>query len=353
MRSIRHLPKYGAAALACLLLAAACTEDAAPPPYEEQMFGGTELCEEFAAEVPDGFYQDGIAFDLLGGSESCDVRQVTGTVYLNLGFNVFLDQTSAWPKYTAKIFNENTGDGSIPVDGLGEAAALVSGHGAGFDGMYLWVQEDNLAIEFQAYSGNEVDGIGLRTVPLTTSVAASVVTAEWFLEHFDVEPREAQTTEDGLESGTTALPDLCGQLDIDGMEPAAVEPEASEFSDVLSHCHWAGAEDAELWLTAEAVAPLDLAEMSAEEFAAWWTTSTPEATGDPLDLGDEAYVLEVDADTNKFDDIEIPATDFVIRIGNIVLQGRYQEGTTSGRPNAEILAASIAEQVPALLQEQL
>ncbi|THV40634.1 hypothetical protein [Glycomyces buryatensis] len=85
---------------------AACTEDTDQLPYEEKLFWDTELCEEFAAGVPGGFYLDGIAFDVQGLSKSCNVGQPTGTVYRELEFNIFLGPAPEGPAFTAERFAE-------------------------------------------------------------------------------------------------------------------------------------------------------------------------------------------------------------------------------------------------------
>lgn len=368
MARMRHLAKISVtvAATACLLTTAnACSDDGeAPPelPYDREWSETSGLCESFPANLPEGFFLDGIETEV--EESDCSVGQHADKAYRHLGFEINRQYTSDWRQETDDEFASRAGNDPIPVEGLGEAAVLVAGHQAqsvpetdvvppayspDYDQLFLIVQEENLVIQVEAFSGYQTDEIGPRAVPLDVLADAVIATGEWLLGQIDAEPREAQVSTGGSDAGITVLPDLCQPLDLEGMEPAADGPESSDYNDVMGQCHWKSDAETDLWLTAEAVAPLEYAGMSAEEFAAWWTASTPEAAGDPLDLGDEAYIVEVDADSDRTDDVEIPASDFVIRIGNVVLQGRYSDGAEGSRGVAEGLASAITDQVQSLL----
>jgi hypothetical protein len=368
MARIRHLARISVtvATAACLLTAAsACSEDgeAAPDvPYDREWSETSGLCESFPANLPDGFFLDGIETE--ADESGCGVGQHADKAYRHLSFEINRQYTSDWRQETDDEFASRAGNNPIPVEGLGEDAALVAGHQApsvpetevvppayspDYDQLFLIVQEENLVIQVEVFSGYQTDEIGPRAVPLDELADAVIATGEWLLGQIDAEPREAQISAGGSDAGIAVLPDLCPHLDLEGMQPAADGPESPDYSDVMGQCHWRSDAEADLWLNAEAVAPLEYAGMSAEEFAAWWTTSTPEAAGDPLDLGDEAYVLEVDVDSDRTGDAEIPASDFVIRIGNVVLQGRYSDGTEGSRVVAEGLASAINDQVQSLL----
>jgi hypothetical protein len=347
--------RLAAAAVACvLLILAACTgrgEDAGPPPYEKEPFETTELCEAYTDAVPAGYFQDDLELEMQGWGASCDVRQWADEAYRNLGFNVYWSLWSDWPEATTENFTEYTQGDSIPIEGLGEAAAFVSKYGPGRDGLYLFIREGNLVIEFQAFSGNEVEGLGVRTVPLDTSANALVATAEWFLAELDAEPREVRPPEPDLDPGMNSLPELCELLDLDGLELAADQADWADDSETMDRCHWTGG-DADLRLVAEAVAPLEAAGMPAEDFAAWWIAGTRAAASESVAVGDEAYVVDLDPEADEYDDVETPAADFAIRIGNVVLQGRYAADPGHSEVDAALLQ-QVMEQIGSQTEELL
>lgn len=348
-----------AASALAMLGTSACTEPEPrsadePLPYDENLFTGSALCDALRAGVPEIYLLDGAEREDDGGlSSNCLVTQHRGLERRFLEADVDGDYFTEWDTVTPERFAEKTQEASIPVEGLGDEAAFVPTVERFDDpiGLTLYVREDNLLLSFKAYSYlDEVDGPETRTVPLAATAQALVESAGLYLAEIGAENTRAGETDSAANSAFTELPDLCATLAFDGFELAGDQDEWADAGELMDRCHWSGSvEGEELWLAAEAVGPFSAGEMSAEEFAAWWTGIFASAGGESLNLGDESYIISLDPDV---DDIEAPATDFVIRVGNVVLQGRYAADPEHSEVDAALLQ-QVMEQIGSQTEELL
>jgi hypothetical protein len=349
-----------------IALAAACTGGSGSPqdnetafPYPESMFDWrsdetTPRCEMLAEQVPDnGFIDKSGDYEVSGDDLYCHLDQEDGATR----HTVAIDITTQWwkgDKSPEEILDfALSGVESVPIAGLGERAVLVSTaalHPADplrwDDAVSLLVIEGNLLLNFWAGSRMNLEGPNLRDADLVLASDTVIGTAEAYLEDLGAENHTLQPEQAQPAGGITELPDLCAALDLDGMSLAGDQSDWADTGPLIDRCHWED-DNAALWLSAEAVGPLDAAGLSAEEFASWWTQSVPTAAGEASGLGDESYLLAVDA--NPLGTEEQPATDFVVRIGNVVLQGRYQDGTADSGAAAEGFASTITDQAQSLL----
>ena len=357
--------RAAAAVAALLALLSACTgsdadqKDSNSLPYDESLFPSEDSprwCELLPELIPDnGFMVEGVEYDIQGNNTSCDIGQRVDQGFRDIGVNVFgqwnVAQTPAGTMFEELITSVEI----IPVDGVGSEAALVpmdtvpkyfsgSANLSRSQGLSLLILEGNLVLEFEAYSYAELGGPELRLVSLDMAAETVLGTAEAYLDELGAENHVVEQS-DFDPVGIAAIPDLCEALDLADLELAADQADWVEDSEFMDRCHWQGG-DTDLWLSAEAVGPLSVVGLSAEEFATWWTGTFATTGGESLNLGDESYVVSLDPDT---DELEAPATDFVVRVGNVVLQGRYSDGIGDPRTAAEGFAAGIMEQVQALL----
>jgi len=216
----------------------------------------------------------------------------------------------------------------------------------------LLVLEGNLVLNFTASSHTDLGGPDLRLENLTTSADTAIGTAEAYLAELGAENHTLQALPSDSATDITALSDLCSALAFTGLSLASDQADWADGSDTTDRCHWNGSgEDEELWLSAEAVGPLAAGGMSAEELAQWWVSALPYAQGDNLGLhGDEYYASSVDPDTL---DAAIPTRDFVIRFGNVVLEGRISAATDEiADDRLHVIAEQIASQTEGLLEAE-
>lgn len=357
--------------VAVLAATTACTVDGDRPgedPSDEQPFEAAypetlfpeetdpAWCQLLPGLIPDnGFMPGTSAYDIQGNNDTCNAGQTDDRGYWRVGALV----TGAWQEGdtpASEMFGRVTEAPSVPIEGLGEAAALARIDAVSRQvyeqevvqdyGLVLVVQEENLLLEFTARGVTDLDGPIFRTESLALTADTAIGTAEAYLAELGAENHTLDSPETTLDEGITALPDLCSELD-PGMDLAADQSDWAIEGDSMDGCHWADGES-ELWLSAEAVEALPAAGLSAEDFATWWAGALPSGEGEALDLGDQASIIELDPET---DGVEAPAADFVVRIGNIVLQGRYQDGAAEPGAAAEEIASSITEQTQSLLAE--
>lgn len=367
MRIISSRSALACAAAVILTAVTACTGDddpeAAPSDeetlevaYPESLFpaSGPAWCQDMPELVPDNGFMPGTSENDLEGSDVvCTVSQADdrGTWRVSAWVTGYWNEGDA---PAAEMFASTTEEPSIPIEGLGEAAALtridavrrqVYGQDVVWDfGLVLAVQEGNLLLEFAVRGVTIHEEPTFRFEGLALTADTAIRTAEAYLTELGAENHALEAPQATLDEGITALPDLCSELDL-GMDPAADQSDWAIDGDSMDGCHWADGE-ANLWLSAEAVGPLPAAGLSAEDFATWWAGALPSAEGKALDLGDQASIVELDPETA---DVEVPAADFVVRIGNIVLQGRFQDGTAEPGAAAEEFVSVITEQAQSLL----
>ena len=349
MNAIRRLVTVS---VLVLLVSSACTDqnsdaspEGSPPPYFDDLFEDTFICEALTKAIPAGYLLEEAETPPGGSSRNCIISQQRDHEVRRLVVNIAGDFHEGWESLTADRFAQRTEESSIPVDGLGDEAAVVpiSDQGDGTVRLALQVREGNVLLESMGHSYVELEGPRYWTVPLTTTTEAIVESAEFYLTEIGAENADAPDAMTSVSGPFNELPDLCSELVFDGLSLAADQAEWADDSDVMDRCHWSDGE-ADLWLSAEAVGPPPVADVSAEEFATWWAGGLPVAGGEELGLGDQSAIAEV-----SLDDGEAAATDFVVRIGNVVLQGRYSDGTGESRSAAEGFAAVMTEQVQALL----
>jgi len=366
MRSISPTQAVAAAlSLALALTLSACTgsgnDEPETLPYDESLFPNEEVphwCEFLEGLILDnGFMEDGVEVDVHGSNKQCSITQDDGQSIRDIGVNVWIQ---GHPNATTpqEYFDEITQSSSIPIAGLGEEAALVRMDAVGNaiggwvsisdDGLSLAVVERNLLLDFRAYSYEDLNGPNFRLEDLTTTAESAISVAGPWLEELGADNHTLQAPDGTFDEGITALPDLCADLD-PGMDLAVDQNEWADDSTTMDRCHWNDGE-ADLWLSAEAIGSLPAAGLSAEDFATWWAGSLPAAGGEPLELGDQSFIIDRDPEAEFSHEIETPATDFVIRIGNVVLQGRYQDGTADAHSAATAAAETIAAQAQALLE---
>ena len=355
-----------------LSLAAACVDGSEEPsadptawPYPESLFPRYEgdpqtWCRVLSDVIPDNGYMPGTESDLQGWNTSCSMQQLTDQGSWSIDSNIYGQWDDEAPSPQENFENLIATVPAIPIEGFGSEAALVrmgTVVNTKFDevqpwdyGLSLVVVEENLLLEFNASSlaraeeGDDVAIPDFRMSPLPLTADTTIQLASGFMAELGAENHALEAPQATLDEGITALPDLCSELDL-GMDPAADQSDWAIDGDSMDGCHWADGE-ANLWLSAEAVGPLPAAGLSAEDFATWWAGALPSAEGKALDLGDQASIVELDPETA---DVEVPAADFVVRIGNIVLQGRFQDGTAEPGAAAEEFVSVITEQAQSLL----
>lgn len=239
-----------------------------------------------------------------------------------------------WSIASLQYFDMHVGDTPIPIEGIGEEAAIVVTPHEGDSrpvGLSLWVRDGNLVMEFDAYNYIKTEGPKYPAMPLDLALAANFEVAALYLEHAGAENLTATTTLMPEGEFTTA-PDLCGEFEAQGFDLAADANDLTEKFPSMDRCHWESTEtEGDLWLFSEAVGPLGAADLEAEEFAQWWLGGLPVSKNEDLGLaGDESYLHELDPEASDRDDVERPATDFAFRIDNLLFQGRYEgEGDTA------------------------
>lgn len=351
-----------------IALTAACTGDSDSPqdnetefPYPESMFDRdgetTPRCEMLPEQVPDnGFIDLSGDYEKSGDDLFCHIDQEKGATRRSVAVDVTAQFWESNKSPEEILDSALSGVETVPIEGLGERAVLVSTaalHPADpqdwEDAVSLLVIEGNLLLNLWAGSEINLEGPNLRNADLVLATDTVIGTAEAYLEDLGAENHTLQPGQTQPAASITDLPDLCAALDLGDMSLAGDQDDWADTGPLIDRCHWED-DNAALWLSAEAVGPLDAAGLSAEEFASWWARSVPAADGETPGLGDESYLLAVDA--NPLGTEEQPATDFVVRIGNVVLQGRYQDGTVDSGAAAEGFASMITDQVSALLQER-
>lgn len=363
-------------AVASLAVATACASDTAADwgrPYGEELLaeGGQfdQWCMSLPESLPDDPFLQDVWADFIrvydggcrieGGGYDSDTNRIAS----GRSIDIHVERVSpgSYMRSPSEQFDDAIAEGSIPLLGLGSEAALVAPGkvrnqpyiGASDDpvgGLELVIADGNLFMSFEATSSLAVDGgPDFRTESLAATASSLVDIAESFLAEVGAENQTLDPA--STDSGQTApaLPHLCATLDIDGLAVVNNDRFVANDSSATGRCHW-GDETSDLWLFAESVDPLADAGMTGEELAAWFTWYLAPTTGDVLDLGDEAYIAEFDPLMEESMTLEAPASDFAIRIGNVILQGRYQNDAWDTRAAAESYAATIADQFQALAE---
>lgn len=357
---MRTLQPLSVVLIMALFATSACTgddqgeePDRPQPPYAEALFDDTTLCDALAASAPRDYFHDNPSLEGGGSSRYCLIDQVLGQEHILLGVDVLSDDYVGWDEATPERFADLTQGGSIPVEGLGEKAAIAppfEGHAEAI-GLSLYVQEGNLVLVFTGYSelGN-LDGPRARTIPLADTAQALVEAAELYLSEIGAENAEVEVPPEVVAGQYSSLPDLCTELTFSGFDPSGDQEDWPEESASMDRCHWDDlGRGADLWLSAEAVGPLDVAGVPAEEFAQWWIRSLPASGGDDLGLaGDEDYASSLSAEEAGSD---TPTRDFAIRFDNVVVQGRYAADLQHEQVDAELQAVteSIGSQMESIL----
>lgn len=356
------VPAAGAALLVFISGCVGPGDDDAPQdldlPYDYSMFEDAyeqPWCGLLPEMVPaNGFLDQDLEVELGGGTSSCHVSQHGQDGYRTVGVVVY----GQWDEYmdTAQAYFadriENTD--AIPVEGIGEETAFIPpGTESAIGDVYpnevtLLVLEGNLVFAFEALTQMDLKTPNLRMADLPLAAETAIGTAEAYLAEFGAANHTIQAPTDAPDAGTTELSDLCAVLEPGGMGLADDQADWADQSPVMDRCHWNDG-STDLWLSAEAVGPLEAAGISGEAFASWWTQSALPEGRTELGVGDESYTRAIDPEEDLDYEPREPATDFVIRIGNVVLQGRYSDGTEDSLAVADGLASAIADQVQSSL----
>lgn len=351
-----------------LLALSACTSEAesTPPPYEAAFFDkNNAICEQMTTAVPDVFFGEfdarDIEQDFSGIAWGCSWRAPLDEAMHRSG--ILVDTTvhegSDWQTEAQDWFSSMTNGGYRTVGGLGDAAIFAfPGRVSGaVQGLELWVLEGNVELRVLVEAYTDTDQTSstapwYHRIPFTVLQETALAMAESFLSEIGADQAEAVEPQPWLEGEYTELPDLCSGLEIDGHAIAADQNEWGTVGPTLNNCHWSGStdSDADLWLSAEALSPPAVPEASATDLAAWWTGQLSATGGQELSTGDEAYLIALDPDAAEDDDIDRPGVDFAIRIGNVVLQGRYSTDAGETGTTAEVLVEQIGAQTEELLR---
>lgn len=356
-----------AVAITMVLLVAACGDGGDEPaeqesldlPYDHSLFQRQDnpvwcnILPEFVPET--GFIKEDIEYETSGIETACTVSQDSINGYRNIYADVYgqweSNDDTATDRFEQIISDANV----IEVEGIGEQAVLIPPGTEGVlskiwpYGVSLLVREGNLVLNFSASSRINLSGPSFRLEELPLAAATAIGTAENYLAELGAENHTLQVPPGDLAEGTTVLPDLCSELAVEGLSLAGDQADWADGSETMDRCHWQGG-GADLWLSAEAVGPLDAAGLSGEAFASWWMSSLPAAGGEELAAGDSGYVRLIDPEADNRDDVEDGSVvDFAVRIGNIVLQGRYQDGTLDQVSTASVFAEQISAQTTALV----
>lgn len=359
--------RISAMTVASILLVSACTgseqdtggQETLDLPYDYSLFkpeNDPRWCRLLPDLIPPtGFLDENVEVETGGPNNGCSAGQNTPGIFRGVDAKVY-GQWDEFGDSAPDLFEELTSATvAIPVEGIGEEAALIPpGSDVPIGTIFrnevaLLVLEGNLILSFEARSGMNIGGPDFRLEDLTTAAATAIGTAENYLAELGAENHTLQVPPGDPAEGTTVLPDLCSELAVEGLSLAGDQADWADGSETMDRCHWQGG-GADLWLSAEAVGPLDAAGLSGEAFASWWVSSLPAAEGEELAAGDSGYVRLIDPEADNRDDVEDGSVvDFAVRIGNIVLQGRYQDGTLDQVSTASVFAEQISAQTTALV----
>jgi hypothetical protein len=348
-----------------VLALTACTadEEPEPAPYEAAFFdGNTSICEQMTPAIPDQYFADYDSSEVneqfsdidkgcIWRASHNDPVNTTGIVVESR-----IWEGSNWESEAQDTFAAVTDGGYRNVSGLGDAAVLaLSGRESGaVSGLMLWVLVGNVELRILAESYTDSDAPWYHQLPFDLLQETAIDMAEAFLTEIGAERAEAIEPQPQAEGESTALPDLCSGLTLDGLSIAPDQEDWGLVAPTLNNCHWTGGSggESDLWLSAEALSPPAVPESSATDLAEWWTGELSAAKGQSLEIGDEAYLIALDPGASADDNVDQPGTDFAVRIGNVVLQGRYQDGSLDSSAAAEAHATAIADQVRALLDAE-